>query len=431
MVPEHVNYKIVQQFDPPRMFRARQNFPRDRIGDIEGAVRKELDALALPDLSGKRIALTGGSRGVDNQARILKAVADCLKAKNAVPFIVPGMGSHGGATAEGQREFLAGYGITEETMGVPILATMDVTQLGTTASGFPVFCDRNAAEADYILPVHRIKAHTAFKAEMESGPSKMMVIGLGKHEGATRIHALGFEVFPTLIPEAAQIFIDTGKVLAAVGIVENAYDQTMIIEGIPTARLFEREKALLAVSKDVMARLRLDYVDVLVIEELGKDISGGGMDSNITGRPASGLMDGFDVPCPINKIAVLGISELSHGNAVGMGLADVITLEFARQIDFGATYINCITSRMATSAKMPMVANHDLDAVRLATIFCLGLDPAKARICQIISTLHLSELCLSENYLDLVRNDKNIEILSEPEPMRFDANNRLERLPRH
>ena len=431
MVPDHVNYKIVQDFELPRMFRARQNFPRDRVEDIEGVVKAELDKLSLPDLAGKRIALTGGSRGVDNQARILKAVAGWLKAKDAKPFIVPGMGSHGGATAEGQKELLASYGITEDAIGVPVLATMEVVQLGTTDSGFPVFCDRNAAEADYILPVHRIKPHTAFKGAMESGPSKMMVIGLGKHEGATRIHALGFAVFPTLIPEAAQIFLNTGRILAAVGIVENAYDQTMIIEGIPTDRLFERERALLAVSKKTMARLRLDYVDVLVIEELGKDISGGGMDSNITGRPASGLMDGFDILCPINRIAVLGISELSHGNAVGMGLSDVITLDFARQIDFGSTYINCITSRMSSSAKMPMVANHDKDAIRLATVFCLGLDPAKAKVAQIVSTLHLSELSLSENYLDLVKNDASFEILSEPAPMQFDAANRLARLPRH
>ncbi|MDR1536130.1 MAG: lactate racemase domain-containing protein [Planctomycetota bacterium] len=427
--PDSIDYKLGgDDFDLPRVFKARQLFARDRIEDIEAEVAGQMDKLSLPALEGKRVALTAGSRGVADQARILKAVADRLKGRGARPFIVPGMGSHAGATAEGQREFIAGYGITEESMGVPILSCMDTVRLGTTPSGVPVYCDRNAAEADYILPVHRVKPHTDFKGEVESGPSKMLVIGLGKHLGATYIHNLGFSAFARLIPEAARVFFATGKILAGVAVVENAYDQTMIIEAIPTPDILEREKILLAKSKEVMAKFHLDSIDVLVIEEIGKDVSGAGMDSNIVGNPASGE-PGFDV-IPIRRIAVLGISELSHGNGIGLGMAHLVTVDFMKQLDIAATYINSITSRVIEGARIPLVANSDLDAIKIGVFCGMGVEPARAKIVQITNTLALGDLVLSEPYLPLIRDDRRFEVLSEPEPMRFDAGGRLARLPR-
>ena len=427
--PDRIDYKLgVDNIELPKMFRARQLFAKDRLDDIEGTVKKELGKLSLPDLNGKRVALTAGSRGVNNQARILKAVADTLKGMGAKPFIVPGMGSHAGATAEGQREFIAGYGVTEEYTGVPILSSMDVVQLGTTASGFPVYCDKNAAEADYILPVHRVKPHTDFKGEIESGPCKMMVIGLGKHKGASYIHNLGFSVFASLIPEAAGVFIATGKILAAVGVVENAYDETMIIEAMASGDIVEREKALLRESKRVMAKFYTDAIDLLVVEEIGKDVSGAGMDSNITGYPTS-FEPGFDA-CPIKRIAVLGISEQSHGNGIGMGMAHLVTVDFMKQLDIGATYINSITSRVIEGARIPLVANSELDAVRIGLFCSMIEDTRRAKVVQIVNTLMMGDLVMSEAYLPLIKDDKRFEVLSDPEPMKFDANGRLARMPR-
>ncbi len=427
--PDRIDYTLSgADFELPRVFHARQIFAKDRLDDIEGRVAAELAALPLPDLNGKRVALTAGSRGVANQARILKAVADNLKKLGAQPFIVPGMGSHAGATAEGQKDFIAGYGITEETTGVPVLATMDTVQLGTTASGFPVHCDRNAAEADYILPVHRIKPHTDFKGSIESGPCKMLVIGLGKHRGASHIHNLGFSVFASLIPEAAGVFFASGKILAAVGIVENAYDETMLVEAIPTERIIERETALLVEAKRVMAKFYTDAIDLLIVEEIGKDVSGAGMDCNITGLPISGE-PGFEA-CPIRRIAVLGISELSHGNGIGMGMAHLVTVGFMKQLDPAATYINSITSRVIEGARVPLVANHDEDAVRIGLFCCMLEDVKQAKIVQIADTLHMGDLVMSEAYLPLIGADSRFEILSDPAPMRFDAKGRLARLPR-
>ncbi|MCL1999804.1 MAG: lactate racemase domain-containing protein [Planctomycetes bacterium] len=427
--PDHIDYKLGgEDIELPRMFKARQLFSRERLDDIEGTVKKEIAKLKLPDLKGKRIALTAGSRGVANQARILKAIADNLKALDAKPFIVPGMGSHGGATAEGQLELINGYGITESYCGVPILSSMDTVKLGRTASGFDVYCDKNAAEADYILPVHRIKPHTDFKDEVESGPCKMLVIGLGKHRGASSIHNLGFSVFGKLIPEAAQVFFDTGKVLAAVGVVENAYDETLIVEAIETRAIIEREKELLVKAKDVMARFYMDAIDVLVIEEIGKNISGAGMDSNVIGTPVSGE-PGFR-SIPIRRIAVLGISELSHGNATGLGCAHLVTIDFMKQLDLASTYINGITSRVIEGARIPLVANSDREAIKIGVFCGMGIDQDNPKIVQIINTLILGDILMSEAYLPGIKEDRRFEILSEPAPMQFDAKGRLARLPR-
>jgi Uncharacterized conserved protein (DUF2088). len=425
--PDRIDYKLgIDDIPFPRVFRARQVFPRERIDNIEETVWRELGNADLPDLSGKRVALTAGSRGVANQARILKAVADWLKKAGAKPFVVPGCGSHGGATAEGQVEMIAGFGITEEYMEVPILSSMDVEQIGTTQSGFPVYCDMNAIAADFILPVHRIKAHTDFKGEIESGICKMLVIGLGKHKGASHIHNLGFSVFSSLIPEAAGVFFATGKVLAGVGIVENAYDETMLVEAIQTDRIIEREKNLLRRSKEAMAKLYMDAIDVLVIEEIGKDVSGAGMDSNIVGHPASGE-PGFDA-CPIKRISILGLSEQSHGNGIGMGMANVVTVDFMKQLDLAATYTNSITSRVIEGGRIPIVANSDKDAVTIALYCSMVADTTKARLVQIANTLRLDELLLSEAYFPLVKSDARFEILSDPEPLCFDVNGRLRRV---
>ncbi len=428
LFPDRIDYRLgVDDIFIPRMFRARQKFSRDRIADIEATVAAQMATLDLPDLTGKRIALTAGSRGVANQARLLKAAITFFQQRGALPCIVPGMGSHGGATAEGQIETIAGYGISEESMGVPILSSMDVVQLGSTASGFPVYCDSNAMACDYIFPVHRVKPHTDFKGAIESGLCKMLVIGLGKHKGASQIHKLGVSHFSTLIPEAAEHFFATGKVLAGLAVVENAYDETMHIEAIPTATMVEREKELLVLAKKSIARFCVDAIDVLVVEEMGKDISGSGMDSNITGFPTS-QEPGFDA-CPIRRIAVLGISELSHGNATGLGVAHIVTINFMKQLDMGATYTNSITSRVIEGARLPLVANSDYDAVRIGLFCGMGIDETNPKIIHIRNTLRLDDMFMSEAYLPAVKQDSaRFDILSDPEPMRFDPAGRLVRM---
>lgn len=425
--PDHIEYKLEgEKFELPRMFRARQIFPRNKINTLEQEVSAQLNTLPLPPLSGKRICLTGSSRGIDRQAVILKTTADWLKQQGALPFLVPGMGSHGGASAPGQRAILAEYDITEKQIGIPIQASMDVVQLGTTGSGFSVYCDAAAANADYILPVNRIKPHSEFKGPIESGLCKMMVIGLGKHKGCSAIHALGVEHFPSLIPEAAHVFIESGKILAGLGIVENAFDEVMHVEAIPAQNIPHRETELLALAKSVMPAFYTDHIDVLIIEEIGKNIGGGGMDTNITGRPASG-MPGFDT-CSIRRIVVLNISEESQGNGSGMGMADVVTVDFMKQLDLAATYTNHFASRIIEGGKIPVVANNDQDAVRIALHCSETPSPSSAKVIQITNTLRMSDLLMSEAYWPEVAHDSRFEIITSASDMLFDNNGRLARL---
>ncbi len=363
---------------------------------------------------------------MSNQARILRRLADWLKSRNAAPFIVPAMGSHGGATAEGQRELLAGYGITEETMRVPILSCMETIRLGATADGYPIYCDANAFRANYILPVHRIKPHTGFKASIESGLCKMLVVGLGKHRGAVHIHNQGVSEFGSIIPAAAAIFLASGKVLCGLAIVENAKDETMLIASVRPEVMVEREKELLALAKRSMPRICAESSDVLVVEEIGKNISGTGMDPNVTARAAHPLA--FDL-CRNHRIVILSLSPESHGNAIGMGLGDVTTLDAVRGIDFGVTYTNSITAGVTEISRLPVVANSDMDAIRIALCSTPRVIPAQARIIQIRNTMELTEIRMSEAHLsDLC---PEVEPLSEPRPMQFDAQGRLERIGRY
>lgn len=427
--PDRIDYRMEgSTFTPPRMFHARQLFESRKLVAVGDEVRRQFARLPLPDLTGKRVCLTGSSRGIADQALILAAAASFLKERGALPFLVPAMGSHGGATPDGQTGVLAGYGIREETVGMPIFSGMDVVKLGNTASGFPVYCDAFAAAADFILPINRVKTHSEFKGPIESGLCKIMVIGLGKHKGCSAMHALGVGVFTDLIPEAAGVFLASGKILAGLAVVENAFDETMLVEAILPEHIIPREKALLEIAKNAQPRFYTSRIDVLIIEEIGKDIGGGGMDTNITGRPGSGL-PGFSA-CPIRRIVVLNISERSHGNGSGMGTADVVTVDFMKQLDLGATYTNHFASRIIDGGHIPIVANTDHDAIRIAAHCCEVADPSAIRYVQLTNTLCMSDILLSESYLPEVTCDPRFRILSTPKPMHFTANRNLERLPR-
>ncbi|MBW2059774.1 MAG: DUF362 domain-containing protein, partial [Deltaproteobacteria bacterium] len=312
--------------DFPGVYRIRQTFDRTAVKDIRGTVRTELARLSLDEVrSGHRVAVTAGSRGVAHMAEIIGAIVEHVKYLGAVPFIFPAMGSHGGATAEGQAALLAHYGITEESVGAPVVSSMEVTEIGKTGDGVPVFVDSHALEADHIVVVNRIKCHTKFKGPVESGLMKMMAIGMGKQRGADLYHRAAIHyTFPKIIIDAARIVMEKAPVLCGVAIVENGYGETARIEALRPEQIEMREKELLALAKKMMPRLPFETIDLLIVDEMGKDISGVGIDPNVTGRNRD-LLRVFPHPVQVKRLFVRDLTDRSEGNATGIGLADLTT----------------------------------------------------------------------------------------------------------
>jgi hypothetical protein len=421
MLLEHVNVTLDGGFDIdfPRMIKIRQHFNKQELTDVKSAVQEDMCRKLNPkDYRGKRIALTAGSRGINQLGTIMKALISQLQEWGAIPFIVPAMGSHGGATADGQRGILNEYGITEESLGVPILASMDVVQVGSLENGMPIYCDKIAYHSDGIVLINKIKPHADFKGDYESGLLKMAVIGLGKHKGAAAIHYYGFDMLADLLLKAGKVFLKNTPVLFGLGIVENAYDRVMMAEIIPKDQIMEREKELLIIAKKNMAKIMLPNIDILLIEEIGKEISGEGMDPNVTGRPGSGLNKGFEAP-PIQKIVVLGITTQSHGNGAGIGMADISTLRCINSIDFNAMYTNSITATILNPSKLPVILNNDQEALVVTFKTCNRVTLENVKIVRIKNTLHLNEIEVSETYLPMIQNFPGIEILTEPHPLEF------------
>jgi hypothetical protein len=410
----------------PPMTPVRQKFTTTRVDDIAAAVAREFERPEIRACirSGARIAVGCGSRGVANYAHIARAVIAQIKALGGNPFVFPAMGSHGAATAEGQRRVLEGAGITEDFVGAPIRASMDTIEAGRMADGTPVYADAIAAATDGIVLINRIKPHTTFRGPIESGITKMLTIGMGKIKGAAQLHTHGMDRFPEVLPEAARVVMGRLPFLFGVAAVENAHDDTALVECIPAARLLAREPELLAMAKEWMARLYFDGIDVLVIDEMGKEISGAGFDPNVTGRNRRHV----DWPGGprIKKIAVLGLTERTHGNATGVGSADVITMRLFRAIDVGPTYANVITSTHLDSAAIPMIMNTDREAVQLAVKSILRVKPADARVVHIRNTLELQRIRVSAPLLAEVRSQpERFEILSEPAPWAFGTDGSL------
>jgi len=410
----------------PKMASVRQKFEATRLHDIPEAVarqfrRPEVRARVKP---GQIIAVGCGSRGVANIAEIARCVIQELQVLGARPFVFPAMGSHGAATAEGQKKVLESYGISEVATGVPINASMDTVVVGSLPDGTPVHVDRNAAEADGIIVINRIKPHTGFRGATESGLTKMLSIGIGKIAGAATYHSHGMDRFPELLPEIRDVVIGTRNVLFGVGIVENAYDETALVEVVPSEQLKEREPELQKLAKQFMPQLYFDQIDVLVIDEMGKNISGAGFDPNITGRNRRAVKW---VTTPlVKKIVVLGLTRESMGNATGIGSADVITMRLWREFDVASTYANIITSANLDGAAIPMVMNTDRDAISLAVKTVVRVKPAECRIVRIKNTLHLSEIQVSESLLESVRrHPERFEVASNPAPFSFDSNGTL------
>ncbi len=398
----------------PRMVKVTQSFDDTKLADVGDAVRREIgrDGIGSRIQPGASIAVGVGSRGVANIAETVRAVIDEVKARGGKPFIFPAMGSHGGATAEGQAGVLAGYGVTEAAMGAPVRATMETVQLDALDDGTPVYVDKYAYEADGVVVINRIKPHTTFRGPIESGICKMLVIGMGKIKGATAIHGHGMDQFGEVIPKTATHIVERIPFLFGVGLVENAYDETALIEAVPPETLIERETALQAIAKEKMGRILFPTIDVLVIDRMGKEISGSGFDPNITGRNNRGV-EGFDDPA-VTKIVVLDLTEMTHGNASGIGLADVITRKLFEQIDFAATYGNVITSAYLDGALIPIVMNSEQEAIQLAVKTVPRVESTQARIVRIRDTLSLREIEVSEPLLAQAHAHPSMDVVSEP-----------------
>jgi hypothetical protein len=390
----------------------RQSFPRERVSEIEATVTNRLETLRLPIKPGASIALAAGSRGIENIARIIKATAEFLRRAGAKPFIVPAMGSHGGATAEGQCKVLASYGITEEAMGCPVRATMDVAELPSDGLETKLFMDRFAWESDGVILVNRIKPHTDFHGSHESGLCKMLVIGLGKERQAFEMHGYGVHGLRDLVPEAAKRLLATGKILGGIAIIENAYEETARLEVIAAPQIWDREVELLNLAKQLMPRLPIEDIDVLVVDRLGKNISGTGMDTNIIGRIH---IRGEPEPASprIKMIVVTDLTDESHGNATGIGFADVVTQRLQRKVDFKVTYKNVMTAGFPDRAKLPLAAESDREALEVALRAAGCRDPAQARVIRIADTLHLEEMLVSNAVLEELRNRKEIQVLAQ------------------
>lgn len=416
--------KLADSTRLPKMIKVRQLLDRSHIDptDIPALVMKELEPMRDRIKPKMSIAITCGSRGVANIAIITKAIVDFVKSCGAEPFVFPAMGSHGGATAEGQTEILTGYGVTEDFIGCPIRATMEVVKLGETEEGMPVFADRYAYNADGIILCGRVKAHTAFRAPYESGILKMAVIGMGKQHGADYIHRDGFADLGRLLPMIAKVVFDNTKILGAVAVAENAFDQTCILEGLLKEEIFVKEPDILRRSKERMGRIFFDDIDVLVVDQLGKDISGDGMDPNITGRY---VVPHMKTEKNVQHIAVLDLTEASHGNCNGIGVADVTTRRFVEKVDVDCTYPNVLTSTVLCTPKIPFFTHSDKTCIQVALKTCHYIDREHPRIVHIKDTMRLEEIEISEAMLEEAVSNPNIEIIGEPHDWPFDENGNL------
>jgi len=408
----------------PKMFRAKQELLGPMLADIPAAVRETMRGLKLADRvkPGQTVAITSGSRGVANIDRITKAVVDELKTLGLKPFICPTMGSHGEATAEGQLKILEHYGITEATMGCPMKSSMEVVEIGKV-KGTTVFCDKNAWGADHIVVIGRVKTHTDFDGEIESGLYKMMAIGLGKQHGAENYHRAGHHYsYAEIFPLVGQAVLDSGHVLFGLGIVENGHDQTAKVQAILPKDFAPAEKALLKEAKAWMARLPFDALDVLIVDELGKNISGAGMDPNVIGRAS------VQKPAGKPHIRILFVRDITpeaEGNAIGVGFAEMTTKRLVRKINYAAMHMNAITSGVAEAAKVPMAFDTDRQAIEIA-LGMIGLTPPEqARVVRIKNTLHLTEIDCSEALLAEVKAHKRLTPATAPAAMTFDAQGNL------
>ena len=420
--------RLLRDVTLPRMFHASQRFPDAHIDreDIEKTIFDEISRSGMGERvrPGMRIAITAGSRGIRNVDEITRSVAAYVKSRGATPFIVPAMGSHGGATAEGQKALLAGYGITEEAMGCEIRSSMETVLLGHSELGKPVYMDKNAFESDGVILSCRLKPHNAFRGPVESGPCKMMTVGLGKQKGAEQVHSDGMDNIARNIPTMAKVTLDTGKILFAIPCLENAYDQTLMFEAIPAERILEREPELLKIAFANMPSILVGSGDVLIVDRIGKNFSGTGVDPNITGTFSTPYATGG---VQVQRTCFLDLTAESHGNSLGIGLASAITRRIFDQIDADAMYTNCMTSTVIKSAMVPCVLSTDKEAIQFCVRTCNRIDKENPRIIRIPNSLHVGQIMLSAAYYQDVQAGKypGLTALDAPQALTFDGDGAL------
>lgn len=404
-------FKVLYEgVSPPKMFEAMQTFSREFIPgtDIPEVVKMQLEPFFACIKPGMKIAVTCGSRGIANIYLITKSIVDVLKAWGAEPFIVPSMGSHGGSSSQGQKDVLAGYGITEDSLGCPIVSSMETVYLGDTIDGIGTYIDKNAYEADGIIVCGRIKLHTSFRYKYESGLMKMISVGLGKQKGAETVHRKGLENIPFRFESSAKHILKNTNIICGLGIIENAYNETSMIVGVKGDEIPEKEPDLLIEAKKRSGRIYFDKLDVLIVGQMGKNFSGDGMDCNVIGRFPSPVIKG-DID--IQHVVALDLSEESQGNANGIGWADVTTQRLFSKLDPEATYANSITSTCLNAVRIPMIALSDLEALQIALKTCVDIDFDNPRIVYIENTLDLERIYISEALAAEANGSENIRIL--------------------
>ncbi|MBN2474169.1 MAG: DUF2088 domain-containing protein [Pirellulales bacterium] len=408
----------------PKIFRVRQTFEAPRVADVAAEVHAQLERLQLGKAvrPGQSVAVTAGSRGIASIHLILRAIVEHLKGLDARPLVVPAMGSHGGGTAEGQRQVIESYGVTEEFLGCPIRSGMETVCVCETAEGFPVHFDKHAFEADHVLVCGRVKPHTLFVGDIESGLMKMMLIGLGKCAGATVYHrAIQDHSFARIIRSVAREVIARCHILAGVALVENAYDETALIEAIRPEQFEAREKELLVLAKQWLARLPFSHVDVLLIDRIGKNISGVGFDANVVGRKHNDHKAVEDEFPKVKRIAVRGMTEQTHGNSIGMGLAEFCRSRLLRETDFHAVRLNALVSGHVSAGMPPLDYETDREILE-AALGTIGLtEPPRAKLLWIANTLDLAEVECSAEYLEEARRRDDLEIRTDLRDLPLDA----------
>lgn len=413
--------EVFERGDLPRWVRVRQELYAAEIDDVAAAVAEEFrrPVVRAAIAPGARVALTGGSRGIDRIDRVLAAAVVEVRRLGGEPFIVPAMGSHGGATAEGQLAVLAHYGVTGETMGCPIRASMETVHLGEVLDGVPVWFDKIAAtEADVVIPIGRVKPHTDFRGPVESGLMKMIAIGLGKQHGANTFHSRGFPEFYRLIPAVANFSLGKINMPFGLALVENGFSRLSRIEAVPAQGLGAREAELLDLAREWMARIPAETIDVLIVDQFGKDISGSGADPNVTNRALAAP----PLPAPlIQRMIVRDLTPDTEGNATGLGVADVILRRVADKFDPISTYMNCVTAKAPEGARLPLTVANDRQALYVALASCLNVETATSRIARIDDTKHLEELWVSEPLLPQLLAKGKVQVLGDPRSIAFDA----------
>jgi hypothetical protein len=413
--------------DFPRLLLVRQNFPDRSIREVRPAVLQELvdSPFGSRTKPGARVAIGVGSRGISNIATITRAVVDFWKSKGARPFIFPAMGSHGAATAEGQADVLAHYGIIEATMGCPVISTLDVVPVGRTPEGIGAFMDRNAYESDGVMLVGRVKWHTDFAGNIESGLFKMMAIGLGKFAGAQRYHTYAYKLgLEHVIRSIARQVLASGKILGGLAILEDANHNTAQVTAVPVEEMEQREEELLRLVKSWMGRIPMD-LDVLILDEIGKNISGAGMDTKVVNRGVHGQYNPWPDAPRIERIFIRGLSDLSYGNGVGLGMADVITDRLLEKIDWNPTRINSLTASTPAAIRTPVHFATDRECIERIAPTVGRIDLKEVTYGWFRNSLELGLLALSENLRRQIERDANLEILGASRPMEFDAHGNL------